>query len=375
VLDATLQRLTLTGYSKARITRPSGRLTGTPRVSVVVPCYKYGHFLRACVESVVSQQDIDVDVLIVDDASPDGSGAVAEAIAAADPRVRVHRNATNQGNIATYNIGLSQVDGEYVLLVSADDMLTPGALSRAVHLMETNPSVGFVYGWSIEFHDEPPPPARTRVRRWSVWPGEGWLLDNCRRASNVIRSSDAVIRRSVLERVGGYREGLPHSGDHEWWMRAAQVADVGMVCGVDQLYYRIHSTNASRTMMYASTLANLRETKRAFDAALDGSVGGDPARLAAIRQIAYRALARKALWFASWDYMSGADGAANAPAYREFALALDPDVAGSRRWRALERRETAGVERARRAPGFRAREMVRDLEGRIAWRRQRFSGV
>jgi hypothetical protein len=373
VLDLMLQRLALSGYSKARVTRPFGELTRSPRVSVVVPCYNYGRFLGACVDSILTQADVDVDVLIVDDASPDGSGDVAEAIAASDPRVRVHRNPTNRGHIATYNIGLAQVDGDYVLLLSADDMLTPGALSRAVRLMESHPSVGFTYGWSIDFSGGLPP-ARTRTRSWSVWTGDDWLEDNCRRATNVIRSSEAVVRRSVLERVGGYREDVPHSGDHEWWMRAAQVADVGMVCGVDQLYYRLHGTNMSTTV-YASTLTNLHETKKAFDAALDGSVGGDPARLAALRRTAYRALARKALWLAVWDYMAGPDGAANASAYRDFAHALDPGIEDSRSWRALRRREAAGADRARRALAFRAREIVRDLEGRVIWRRKRFSGV
>jgi Glycosyl transferase family 2 len=374
MLDLALQRLTLRGHSGARVMRPCGSMARTPTVSVVVPCYNYGRFLPACVGSILGQEDVDVDVLIVDDASPDGSGDVAEAIARTDARIRVHRNAANQGHIATYNTGLAQVCGDYVLLVSADDMLTPGALSRAVRLMEAHPGAGFTYGWSVDFSQEPPPPARLRTRSWSIWNGHDWLEDNCRRGDNVIVSSDAVVRRSVLERVGGYRRDLPHSGDHEWWMRAAQVADVGMVCGVDQLYYRLHGTNMSRTV-YASTLTNLRETRRAFDAALDGSVGGDAARLAALRRTAHRALARRAMWLAVGDYMSGADGHADAAALREFALQLDPEITRSRQWRALARREAAGVERARRAPAFRARELIRSLEGRVAWRRKRFSGV
>lgn len=373
MLDLMVQRLTLGGYSKAHITRPSPETADSPRVSVVVPCYNYGRFLPSCLSTILTQQGVDIDVLIVDDASTDGSGDVAEAIAADEPRVRVHRNPTNMGNIATYNFGFGQVNGKYVLLLSADDMLTPGALSRAIRLMETYSSVGFTYGFSIDFSGEHPPPARLRTRSWSVWRGEDWLADNCRRGSNVIRSSDAIVRRSVLERVGGYREDLPHSGDHEWWMRAAQVADVGMVCGVDQLYYRLHRSNMSCTPRYASPLANLYETQKAYDAALDGSVG-EPARLAPLRDMAYRALARRALWFAVWDYMTGPTGEANAAAYREFALAMDPDITHSGRWRALERRETAGA-RARRTPAFRTRELVRDLEGRIAWRRRRFCGV
>lgn len=56
-------------------------------VDVVVPCYRYGHFLRQCVESVLSQASVDVRVLIIDDASPDNTAEVASALASMDPRV------------------------------------------------------------------------------------------------------------------------------------------------------------------------------------------------------------------------------------------------------------------------------------------------
>jgi glycosyltransferase involved in cell wall biosynthesis len=373
MLDLALQRLTLSGPSKPRIMRPSSAPVGFPRVSVVVPCYNYGRFLPASVGSALAQEEVDVDVLIVDDASADGSGDIAEALAADDRRIRVHRSLTNRGNIATYNLGLAQAEGKYVFLLSADDMLTPGALSRAVRLMEANPSVGFTYGSSIAFSGDPPP-ARVRTRSWLVWKGEDWLEDNCRRGTNVIASSDAVVRRSVLELVGGYREDLPHSGDHEWWMRAAQVADVGMVCGVDQYYYRLHGENMSRTI-YASTLTNLHETKKAYDAALDGTMGGDPASLAALRRTAYRALACRTLHQARLQFMAGPAGHINTDTYREFALAVDPDIVNSRQWRELQRREAAGAERARRAPAYRTRELLGSFKGRLAQQRRRFSGV
>src|SRR3954451_2465598 len=369
-----LQRLALRGSSKPRIVRPSSGQVRSPRVSVVIPCYNYARFLPASVESALAQPGVDVDVLIVDDASTDGSGDLAEALAADHPRIRVHRSPTNRGNIATYNYGLAQVEGEYVFLLSADDMLTPGALSRAVRLMEANPSVGFTYGWSIAFSGDPPPPARQRTRSWLVWKGEDWLADNCRRGTNVIVSSDAVVRRSVLEQVGGYREDLPHSGDHEWWMRAAQVADVGMVTGVDQLYYRLHGENMSCTQ-YASTLTNLHETRNAFDAALDGSVGGDPAELADLRRTAYRALACRALHQARSEYMAGSDGPVNVATYREYASVIDPDIVDSRHWRDLQRREAAGVESARRRPAYRHRGLAGVVKGRLARHRKRLIGV
>jgi hypothetical protein len=157
-------------------------------------------------------------------------------------------------------------------------------------------------------------------------------------------------------------------------MRAAQVADVGMVSGVDQYYYRMHGTNMSRTV-YADTFTNLCESKRAYEAALDGSMGGDPATLEQLRQTAYRALARRTLHQARLEYMTRTDGHMHAAAYREFASAIDPNVVNSRGWRELQRREALGVERARRAPAYRARELVGSLKGRLACHRKRLIGV
>ena len=76
-------------------------LTGRPRVSVVIPCYNYGRFLPHGVAAALAQVDVDVEVIVVDDASPDGSAEVAHRLAAADSRVKVIARATNQGHIRT----------------------------------------------------------------------------------------------------------------------------------------------------------------------------------------------------------------------------------------------------------------------------------
>src|SRR5262245_16993901 len=125
-----------------RIPEPSRRVP----VSVVIPCYNYGHYLPDAVGSALSQDGVEVEVVIVDDKSTDNSAEVAAALAAGDPRVRLIRHETNLRHIATYNDGLDAVTGDYVLLLSADDLLTPGALHRAAQLMEAEPTVGMVYG-------------------------------------------------------------------------------------------------------------------------------------------------------------------------------------------------------------------------------------
>ena len=120
-------------------------------VDVVVPAYNYGHFLRECVESVLAQSHPDLRVLIIDDASIDQTQAVCAALAAEDPRVEIRRHAVNQGHIQTYNEGIALAERDYMLLLSADDFLLPGALARAVAVLDARPDVGLAYGDYVTF--------------------------------------------------------------------------------------------------------------------------------------------------------------------------------------------------------------------------------
>src|SRR5437016_876838 len=105
-------------------------------VDVVVPCYNYGRFLRQCVGSVLAQEGVDVRVLVIDDCSSDHTPEVGRALAAADPRVEYRRHPVNRGHHPTYNEGLAWASADYCLLLSADDLLTRGALARAARVFE-----------------------------------------------------------------------------------------------------------------------------------------------------------------------------------------------------------------------------------------------
>jgi hypothetical protein len=213
-----------------------------PTVSVVIPCYRYGRFLATSVGSVLAQEGVDVRVLIIDDASPDDSAEIARALAATDDRVEVRVHAENKGHIATYNEGLLEwAEGDYSVLLSADDLLTPGALARATKVLEANPNVGFVYGHSKYWVDsEPQPEPRVEPTGTTFWTGEEWLRIMCKLGHSVVTSPEVVVRTSVQQRIGGYRPELPHTGDVEMWMRFAVHSDVAFIKGVDQAFYRIH---------------------------------------------------------------------------------------------------------------------------------------
>jgi Glycosyl transferase family 2 len=271
-----------------------------PSVSVVIPCYRYGRFLPQCVNSVLEQGGVDVRVLVIDDASPDDSAQVAARLAAADERVEVRVHEVNRGHIATYNEGLLEwADGDYSVLVSADDVLAEGALARATAVLEAHPDVGFVYGHSVYWNDgESLPVPRTEPTGTTFWSGHEWLRIMCGLGHTVVSSPEVVVRTAVQQRIGGYLPHLPHSGDVEMWMRFAAHADVAFIKGVDQAYYRIHGSQMTTERV---PIVDLRQRKAAYDALFDAHAGRIPGA-ERLRRRADRKLAKEALWRACRAY-------------------------------------------------------------------------
>jgi GT2 family glycosyltransferase len=273
-------------------------------VSVVIPCYNYGHFLKDAVGSALTDQDgVDVHVLIIDDASTDDSALVAKHIAAEDSRVEVIAHPANQGNLATYNEGLLEwADGDYTVLLSADDRLTPGALRRAVDLLDANPGVGFVYGHPLHFQEGAPlPTPRTTGRDWSIWPGNWWIERRFKAGVNCITSPEVVVRTPLQKQVGGYDPRLRHSGDLEMWLRLAAHANVGYLRGVDQTYYRVHASNMTKSR---TPLVDLQQRRLAYEVMLETCADKmqDAPRLSGI---VHRRLSWEALWRAARAYDRG----------------------------------------------------------------------
>ena len=220
------------------------RSADTAAVDIVVPCYNYGRFLGAAVESALRGGPA-VRVLVIDDASSDETPEIASALAARYPNVSVRRHETNAGHHATYNEGLAWASSPYLVLLSADDMLAPGALGRATAFLDAHPEVGLVYGRTRAFWGQPPvvaPPAATPA---TVVPGLEFVRAASEHAFNPIDNPASVMVRTDLQhRLGGYRDELPHAGDMEMWLRFALHAPVGFL-DVEQGLYRRHDDNMS----------------------------------------------------------------------------------------------------------------------------------
>lgn len=333
-------------------------------VSVIIPCFNYARFLPASAHSALSQTGVEVDVVIVDDASTDGALDVARRLAAEHPAVRVLAHETNQGPVATFNDGLALASGEFLVRLDADDMLTPGALARATALARAYPSVGLVYGHPRHFANEPPPP-RTAVRSWTVWPGRQWLSDRCRNGLNVITAPEVVMRRSVVERVGGQQD-LVYSHDMEMWLRIAAFSDVGRVDGPDQAWHRVHPD--SLTARLIDEVKDFYERAAAFDTLFAGPVGEIPeARV--LQSIARRAVARDALRSACHLFDRGRASEQTVAALTALARELAPDYATLPEWRGLQRRADLGMSSVQRRPWYVAAAGCRRLRQETMSRR------
>ena len=234
-------------------------------VDVIVPCYRYGHFLRECVESVLAESVQRVRVLIIDDASPDNTAEVASDLVREDARVTFLRHTTNKGHIATYNEGIKWASADYMLILSADDYLLPGALNRAANLMDAHPEVGFTFGKVIVLNDDGSTKITDVAADQASWRILGGLeFIELSGAHNIVGTPTAVVRTALQKRLGGYLTNLPHSGDMEMWMRFAAHSSVG-IFEAYQAVYRRHSGNMSLDYFVKGWLADLEQRKAAID--------------------------------------------------------------------------------------------------------------
>jgi hypothetical protein len=207
-----------------------------PLVSFVVPCYRLAHLLPECVNSILRQSFSDLEILIMDDCSPDNTAEVARTFT--DPRVRYIRNDPNLGHLRNYNRGISLSEGKYIWLISADDFLRSAhVLQRYVDVLERNPRVGYMIcpGYGLLNGKETNVLGRYshRVDRDRIFKGHALLKRLLQ--SNFVLTPSGLVRRECYEKVSLFDLTMPWCGDWYLWCLYAIHYDVGylsepMVC-------------------------------------------------------------------------------------------------------------------------------------------------
>ena len=224
-------------------------------VSVVIPCYRGAEYLAFAIESCVVQTYKNLEIIVVDDASPDDCAAIAQRYAASDRRIRVIRRAENGGVSRAFNTGYEASLGQYFTRLAQDDVLREDAIERMVRVLAAYPDVGLVYS-DYEKIDEKgrfiacaTVPNPSRALRWRndiglcvMWP------------------------RTVWEALGGFSSEYDTAEDFEYWLRIASRFRIARCPGGALLYVRSHGQAGSNVYYEKQHVATVRLLKWAAEA-------------------------------------------------------------------------------------------------------------
>ena len=201
-------------------------------VSVLVPTYNGAAHIGPAVDSVLAQRGVDLELIVVDDHSTDGTADIVEGFR--DPRIRVVRNPSRLGAEGNWNRAFELATGKYIKLLPQDDLLHPGSLAAQVAALEADAdeTIALVFGG----RDIIGPTGRTLARRGftAAAPGRiaaATLLRQCvRRGTNVIGEPGAVLfRRSLAQRVGRFDGQQGFVIDLDYWFRLLAHGDAWYV--------------------------------------------------------------------------------------------------------------------------------------------------
>ena len=210
-----------------------------PRVSVVIPCYNGGRFLREAIESVLHQTYPAAEIVVVNDGSTDDTAAVARSY----ERV-VYIEQRNQGATVARNTGMRSSTGDLMVFLDADDRLQPHALATGVESLEAHPEWAFVSGNVCVIGEDGSPRSVPKQRPLSGDPYFQLLR------SNYIWTPGAVMyRRDILRAVNGYVAWAGASADYELNVRIARCFPIGRHDQV-VLDYRQHPSSMSSDVRY-----------------------------------------------------------------------------------------------------------------------------
>jgi glycosyltransferase involved in cell wall biosynthesis len=203
----------------------AGQVARPPRVSVILPTYNGSRTVVDAVRSILEQDWLDLELIVVDDASTQNI-PMALAMFAGDARLRILRNTANSGLAASLNNAISAARGEFIARMDDDDFSLPTRISEQVAFLEACPEVDVV-GAGVEFYD-----SDLNYLCDHLFPTEHEAMIRFLRRGNPLAHPSVMFRRSFIERAGGYDASLRRMEDLELWGRMAATscyANIGKV--------------------------------------------------------------------------------------------------------------------------------------------------
>lgn len=206
------------------------------QISIIIPAYNTQAYLAQALDSVLAQSFTDFEVLVVDDASTDGTFRLAASYAKRDSRIRCFQNPANCGVSDARNFGISQARYDWIAFLDSDDLWAADKLQRQVALLQARPDAGLCYTGVCYSFGWAPEGVAVHVPETVVL---GQLLK-----SNVIPCSSVLVRRELVLAVPFQHDADAHE-DYLLWLRLLQNGVAA--CGIDEplLIYRMRPGSRS----------------------------------------------------------------------------------------------------------------------------------
>jgi glycosyltransferase involved in cell wall biosynthesis len=221
----------------------------SPTVSVVIPCFNQGHYLREALQSVLAQTLPPAEIVVVDDGSTDNTAAIAREYS----KVRcIHQR--NRGLASARNAGAAHTTGEHIVFLDADDRLKPDALAIGVRELVAHPACALVWGRCVRIDQDgrelptvPPPPV------------VGDAFEALLRNNFIWTPAVAMFRRSVCGPLLRFNPAVDAAADYELYLRIVRHFPIHGHAGV-VAEYRLHgaSMSSNASLMLSSTMDVLR---------------------------------------------------------------------------------------------------------------------
>jgi glycosyltransferase involved in cell wall biosynthesis len=198
----------------------------TPKVSVLIPNFNYAQYLPEALESVLSQEFQDFEVLISDDCSQDGSAKVIESYTARDGRIRAKIHSSNLGMVENWNWCLAEARGEYIKFLLADDKLADSrALTQFVHMLDANPSASLAASARVvRWEESEKQEVWSNFEKAGLYPGKEVIARCMDQQSNLIGEPTVTMFRKK-DAGRGYSVKYRQLVDEEMWLHLLERGD------------------------------------------------------------------------------------------------------------------------------------------------------
>ena len=228
-----------------------------PKVSAIIPVYNGEKYIRNAIQSVIGQTYPNLEIIVIDDGSTDGTGSL---VTKSFPSVRYFRQ-ENQGAAAARNLGIRKSTGEYVAFLDSDDVWLPEKISRQVEQIARDPKIKIIHT-NIKIKVD----GQLRDTAYPIEHQEGRMFENLLLHTGSVVCSTLLMDKKCFEKVGYFDEELRTAEDVHLFLRLAYYYDFHFLN--DALTIKVHHdanlTNLNNAYFGFGTLLSLEKIEGLF---------------------------------------------------------------------------------------------------------------